>query len=290
MKTPAKLPTPKPEHLATTFHRSFTLVRPAISQILTLALSRSGQDEIEKGISRKTIREQTHLGSVYVEAMPRYAWAMGLLTQDLRLTNFGVYTAHYDSMLMSVGTQWLLHFNISNPFTAGPSFWNEIVGAYFRSGNEFSKSQIDADILAHCEKDTLGKISLETAQQTGTAFLGTYTKADGLGQLHILKKLDSSTEYHVLQPLEVPTWAFAYALISYWERAYTDRLSINLDDLTEPRGLASLFLMGEAALNTVLNELQRHGVVDLFRTEKPYQLLLLSHDKEMVLRRLYGVE
>ena len=75
-----------------------------------------------------------------------------------------------------------------------------------------------------------------------------------------------------------------------WQRRYTGRLSVNLDDLSAARGLASLFLMDDGALNAVLTELQRAGVVELYRSVRPYQLLLLSQDQEAMLRKLYGVE
>lgn len=280
--------TAKPERLSMTFHRSFTLVRPAIGQILRLAVSQGEQSGERIALSKKLIREHTNLGSVYVEAMPRYAWATGLLSQDLSITDFGLYVAQHDPMLMNAGTQWLMHYNISSSYGSGPSFWNAVIIERFRTGNTFRKSEIDSEILTHYIKDNPGSVSLDSAQQTATAFLGTYTKSDGLGQLQLLRKLETG-DYRVLLPIDVPAWAFAYALMSFWDSAYAGRLSVNLDELTEAHGLASLFLMDKASLNSVLNELQRAGIVDVYRADKPYQLLLLSHDKEMVLRNLYGV-
>lgn len=273
-----------------TFHRSFTLVRPAIGQILGLALSQQEHGDGDTGLTKKIIRENTSLGTIYVEAMPRYAWAAGLLSQDLKLTDLGLFAARYDPTLMNTGTQWLLHFNLSSPFGSGPTFWGEVVLTRFRTGNQFPKSEIDADILEHYTRDNPGSVSPDSAQQTGTAFLGTYTKADALGQLHILQKSNETGVYRVLQPTVVPSWAFAYALMCYWNTKYEGRLSVNLNELTQPDGLASMFLMDDNSLDNTLNELQRAGIVDVFRADKPHQLLLLSHDREMVLRKLYGVQ
>jgi hypothetical protein len=49
-------------------------------------------------------------------------------------------------------------------------------------------------------------------------------------------------------------------------------------------------LMDDTAVNSALAELQRMGVVELYRSTRPFQLLLLSRDKEAMLRKSYGIE
>lgn len=75
-----------------TFHRSFTLVRPAISQILQVVSetqpSKPTAGELTKCCSQAEFRKKTSLGSIYIEAMPRYARGAGLLTDGNCLSTF----------------------------------------------------------------------------------------------------------------------------------------------------------------------------------------------------------
>jgi hypothetical protein len=77
--------------------------------------------------------------------------------------------------------------------------------------------------------------------------------------------------------------------MDYWNANYSDRLSINLENLMNEWGVASLFLMDEAAVNQTLHELQGAGIVEVYRSAQPYQLLLLSHDKNLALQNLYEI-
>jgi len=272
--------------LGMTFHRSFTLNRPALSQIIELAGQIENIPVNGKCLSKAEIRNLTSLGSIYVEAMPRYGRGSGLLTEGNCLTEFGRFTNDFDPMLNKSATQWLLHYHLCAVHGSGPLFWNELVSRRFRIGNQFLQQEVTDQIYeyyANIDKS----IAIDSAKVTASVFLGTYIKQDGLGSLAILdsKKKES---YTVKGPDNPPTWAFAYALVDYWEAHYSERLSINLDDLTNEHGLANLFLMDTAAVTRILNELQHAGFVEVYRSAHPYQLLLLSHDKSLALRNLYG--
>lgn len=109
-----------------------------------------------------------------------------------------------------------------------------------------------------------------------------------MGNLGIL--YEEGNHFVVTQPEPPSAWAFGYALIDNWERQHEGKLSINLDELTEESGIGSQFLMDDTAVNSALAELQRMGVVELYRSTRPFQLLLLSRDKEAMLRKSYGIE
>ena len=173
-------------------------------------------------------------------------------------------------------------------YGSAPLFWSEVVIEQFRTGNSFYPQDITEQIHAYYNEVVGISVSLQSARVTTTIFLGTYTKDDGLNSLSLLEST-SDGKYKVLEPEFSPIWAFAYALIDFWENSYAGRVSINLDELTNARGLASLFLIDNSRLNRILSELQQAGYVDIYRTAQPYQLLLLSHDKTAALRNLYGV-
>jgi len=168
-----------------------------------------------------------------------------------------------------------------------PLFWGKIVHEEFRTANTFHADEITERIYAFYNNDIGTSVSQQSAKATATIFLGTYIKDDGFGALSCLAAI-SEGRYRVAEPIAPPPWAFAYALIDHWEAVYRDRLSINLDELTGDRGLANLFLLDNNQLNRILSELQQAGLVDIYRTAQPYQLLLLSHDRTAALRNLYG--
>jgi hypothetical protein len=169
-----------------------------------------------------------------------------------------------------------------------PLFWGKIVGDRFRMGNSFHGEEISEQIYAFYNNDVGTSVSIDSANITKTIFLGTYTKNDGLNALSFLD-ITSKGRYRVLEAAMVPTWVFLYALIDYWDAYFGDRVSINLDELTSKTGLANLFLLDNSRLNRILSELQQAGYVDVYRSAQPYQLLLLSHDKTVALRNLYGL-
>ncbi len=254
-------------------------------QILELA----EQIEREEGtsLSNKIIRERSALGTIYVEAMPRYATGAGLLDFKRHLTDFGRYALAHDRMLEQHGTQWLMHYHLSAPQGPGPAFWHDLVATFFYPGREFSADEI-ARRIAHFIEQTEGRTLAErTVSDTTTAFLGTYTKLDGLGRLGILTALGDG-HYRVTEPVPPPVWAVAYALLDYWTAHFEERLTVSLDTLTAPGGFASLFLMGGQNFNNVLRTLQAARYVDVYRVAPPEQVVLLQHDSQPLLRKLYG--
>lgn len=273
--------------LGFSFHRTFSLVRPAVMQVLELAGQIGGEEA--KTLDNKTIREKTSLGSIYVESMPRYAIGTGLLSFDRQLTPFGRYALAHDPLLEQHGTQWLMHYYVSAPHGPGPAFWHDLVARDLYVGHEFGADEIVRHITSFLEQ-TEGRTLVErTVRSTATVFLGTYIKPDGLGKLGILTALDGQ-RYLVTEPISPPAWAVAYALLDYWAAHYADRLTVSLDSLTEPGGFMSLFLLGQQEFGAVLRALQAEHYVEVYRTAPPYQVVLLRRDTEPLLKKLYGTE
>lgn len=272
------------ERLGVTFHRTFSLVRSGILQVLDLAAVSANTKA--RCISRETIRELSTLGTIYVEAMPRYAFGTGLLDSQNCLTHFGIYARKYDGLLEQLSTQWLMHYFLSAPHGPGPAFWHELVVTRFRVGDEFTTDEIAAQISEFVAREDGKRLALRSARSTVTVFLGTYTKEEGLGRLGILRSVGSQ-RYRVQEPDAPPAWAFAYALLDYWRAQFGDLLTINLDALYGERSLTSLFLCGAGRLNMMLRTIQSEGYVDIYRVAPPYQVVLLRQDSEPLLQKLY---
>ena len=173
-------------NLGMTFHRSFSMNRPALSQIINLAGKLQSDSTDSKCLSNADIRNGTSLGTAYVEAMPRYGRGAGLLTEGNCLTEVGEFTYKYDPMLAKIGTQWLLHYHMCVTYGSAPLFWSEVVIEQFRTGNSFYPQDITEQIHAYYNEVVGISVSLQSARVTTTIFLGTYTKDDGLNSLSLL--------------------------------------------------------------------------------------------------------
>lgn len=266
-----------------TFHRTFSLSRPSITEILQLAAT---QPKSESGLSRKDIRAGTTLGTIYVESMPRYALGAGLLDEKNRLTPFGRLAVQHDLQLALPATQWMMHYYLSAPEGPGPAFWHDLVTSHFRPGNQFSAEELGSHLADFVEQTEGKPLAERTVRSTITTFLGTYTKSDGLGGLGLLEQDGSS--YYVRESSPPPASVVAVALAEYWDQQFRGRVTVNESDLLDQSTLPDIFLMGRSAFDATLRELQRAHIVDLHRTAPPYQIVLLQPDPQDHLIRLYG--
>jgi len=277
----------KEKRLGLTFHRSFSLNRPSISQVLQVLYDLANSNASPKKL-KEILREKTSLGTIYVEAMPRYCKGSGLIDFDNTITEFGNIVINNDSLFSQPGTQWLMHYYLSSPQGPGPAFWNNLVTTRFRTREEFTSEQISDQIFRFVVENEGRELKDRSVRTTATVFLGTYLKSDGLNKLGILQEIKANY-YRVLSP-DPPILAIAYALIEYCKINYGDRITINLDDLTIKNGFANLFMIGSSKLDQTLNTLHQEGFVDIYRTAPPYQVVLLRSDGEVLLRKLYGLE
>jgi len=278
------------ERIPTVFHESFALSRPSITQVVNaLYAAPDGVDFKSKEKREEFFRSSTQLGTNYVKAMPEYAKGSGLLSFNYELTLFGKTILGKDSSLEQISTLWLMHYFLSAPHGPGPSFWNQIVCSRFRSGDEFTQSEIEQDIAEIYSKEKGKPLSPGSAKSTANAFLETYVKSDGLGNLGILEEIGDN-HYRVLETDIPPVWAVAAAVLDYWQANFPNQVTVNLSSLTSESGLASLFMISRSRLDMILGEMRDAGIVELFRVAPPYQVALLDSDMEQVFHRMYSHE
>jgi hypothetical protein len=275
------------KRLGTTFHRTFALNRPAVNQVLDVVYGSANRDKSED-LEQQVFRELTDLGTIYVEAMPRYCIGGGLLKWNYAPTIFGEYAYRHDPLLENVSTQWLMHYHLSAPQGPGPVFWHELVTTRFRSGDEFTVEDISTQIAEIFQRDTGNTLEKDSADRTRTAFLGTYTKSDGLSKLGLLEKIDKN-RYRVRDDFEPPpTWAVAYAILDYWQSQFGGRTTINLESLTAGQSIASVMLIGAGRLGKTLHAMQSEGLVEVYRVAPPYQVVMMRPEPEVALQKIYA--
>ena len=264
------------DKFAISFHETFTLSRSSLAQIIENCLNNG----------RLKRNDLVKMGTNYQKAMPRYARRTGLLGPKDDLTPLGHFIGQYDPTLSRTGTQWLLHYHLAAPqgFSA---FWHHFVHRHFLPSNSFSANDLITDLNNFLTEHKGKAPAANSVRSTVAIFTGTYLKPDGLAKLDLLEDNDSNTYY--VPPTRTPDlWALGYALVDYWAAHYGERLTINLDDLTHG-DFAAIFILGEERLLQLLIQLKQEGMLDLFRTSRPYQVVLLQPNPEFALRKLYGV-
>lgn len=281
------------QKLGISFHRSFPLSRPSLTQVMEAAeqVTRGGKAEFSLG----GLREQTSLGTVYVEAMPRYARAVGLLDEDNRLTRFGRLAREHDPGLDKPETQWAMHYHLVAPHGCGPAFWHHLVTTCLRPGDTLdSKSLVNVLAAFLAERGEPALSPEGTLRPSATVFLGTYAKSDALGGLGILRAeagegFGASTAYVVADaPTTPPVRVVAYALADYWRAVWDDDLGVRLSELSGPNSLAALLLLSGGEMNQILRELQSAGLVELQRKVPPFQVFRRWPDAATLLDGLYA--
>lgn len=272
--------------LGPTFHRTFSLVRPAIVQVLEISATATKEGEKLKGNAFESLREGTDLGTVYVAAMPRYAVGCGLLDdRDYSLTPLGKFVYEHDSNLNHPSTLWLMHYHLSAPKGPGPTFWHFLVSQQLQPGMHLERSQLIESVKAFVQSSEGKALVDRSARSLITVFTGTYTKDDGLGKLGVLE--ETETGYLVLEPEPPNEWVVGYALAHYWESVWPQFKQIALSELYESGGFANLFLMGTFQLNSRLRELQSRGLLELVQVAPPHQILRLWRSPADFLPHIY---
>lgn len=252
--------------------RSFSFVRDGVRQVM---------DCSSKGLtSLKDIREHTQLGTIQVEAMPRFAKAAGMQDKDGLPTALGRTLLRNDPGLADCRSQWIVHYKLACRHTAGPGFWPELFD-YITT-----KSSITADDLRSYLADRAGDAAGDRAiQYACVAFLGTYTKTECLGSLGILVEEDGTIATG--QGTVPPPTVVAYVIADYWDNEWTGRTSVNLGWMSDPGGPGSLLMMNSGEIGDALREMQNAGLVELQRRQAPYQVFRTWADTDELLERIY---
>ena len=267
------------KRLSLSFHRTFSLSRDSIRAILELAVSNSN----EGGLSNKQISEQTNLGTIYVEAMPRYAYGSGLLNKDRSPTEFGRTALFHDSLLLHPSTQWLMHYFMSAPHGPGPLFWTKLVTSFFIPGEEFRNE----DIVSCLMKDN-DALKEETISDAKTAFIGSYVKNDGFGSLGLILEDEERAVYQINYPDPPPVWAMAAAFLDFCQVQYPGVKVVNLDNILDGSDFSTIFMVGARRINQMLSRMQEAGYVELFNSVPPYGIAILRTDTAPLMEKMYG--
>ncbi|MGC8863377.1 MAG: DUF4007 family protein [Armatimonadota bacterium] len=252
--------------------RTFFLLRDGIRQVLECVAS--------GGTGLKNIRERTNLGTVQVEAMHRFAKAASLLDERDALTELGRTFLANDSALADRRTQWIVHYKLVAPYSTAPGFWRQMFD-YVANRTVVNPG----DLRAYARECAGRQVGERAATQAYLAFVGTYTRTEGLGSLGVLA---AENDELVVGQINLPhPRVVAYVVGDYWDHVWPGRQSVNLSWLSEPGGPASLLLMNSGEMADALKDMQNAGLIEVQRRYAPYQVFRLWKDTNELLKRIY---
>lgn len=258
------------QKLGTAFHEQFKLNRSGLSQMLrVIEANKSG-----KSLVYDDFKDATTLGNNQIKSYRNYLKASGLTTDSLAITPFGKAVIEHDLSLSESATQWCLHYGMSVSHMPGPVYWNKLVTDIFTPGRPLSLGQVADDIKEITTEGGAAPLASETYREAASVFLGTYTEKEYLGSLGILEKSSAVNQCTVLQPRVLSAGAFACLLADYWQRHWSDRSDVLLEQVTQGE-LARVLLLSENKVNDLLGSLAAPDLALVKRQRKhtPYQVI-----------------
>ena len=263
------------ERLGLSFHRGFPFSRAGVMSVL------------KAFAAGKDIQEHTDLGSVQLEAMPRYCERAGLINSSRKPTDFGEFVLEQDFNLTRLESLWLIHYFLSVPSNNTPNFWSYITANCFVLGKVLNRNSITSAVAEFSLKTANATFSERTLESVSTAILGTYSKPENLEKLGLLKS-QSNNQYTVSQPQPIPLLAFACMLADYWQAHYPADETVFLADLLRSE-LGRVLLLSEAQFKAFLSALAAPSVALVQRQERtpPYTITRRWQSVGEVWERLY---
>lgn len=266
------------------FHNTFRLSRPRLAEVLA-TVERIGSAS-SKDLSGTSLGKNMH--------RPFLNWGVmsGLLEpeskNDVRLSVFGESTRTHDPSLSDVDSQWLMHFHLTHQDGIGPAFWQRLVTTYFGRSFPLSNESMAPDILsAHFNAHTEA-----SAKKAAGIFLSTYSEPDCLGSLGLITEVSGKSYLPNAPQRPISALGLLYCLIETWSIRQPKIDTMPLNDLFLPGGIADTLLLDREEIEDRLNSLKAIGLLDVYRTAPPHQIVRFWQDpdaaKRGALERMYA--
>jgi hypothetical protein len=201
-----------------------------------------------------------------------------------RLSPFGELAYRYDPALMDIGTQWVLHYHLATRRGEASDAWYTLMNKYLPHHFRFTPDQFQSYFSSLMADKTRSRLALN---KDPLAALSTYTRADVLGQLNILKKRGKT--YTVGQPELPPTLIIGYMLLDWWQDHYNQTDTLRFSQLCHEEESLGLLCLAEASqIRYSVVELAGLGYLSFSDTQhEPVHRLYRDHPSTL-LERYYA--
>ncbi|MFZ4507062.1 MAG: DUF4007 family protein [Fimbriimonas sp.] len=259
------------------FHEGLQLSRERLSSVLRFLLD-------NPGASREAIRRGADLGANMAIAIPNLGLGCGLIQEDgngRRLTELGVRVVAHDPFLEKADSLWLMHFGMVDPAGRGPSYWGNLMLDALIVGTPRTATEL-ADVVSEQESVVRAKIQSGVTKMTDG-----YTKADLFGNLALLSR--NGDGYVGTAPIAWPSaTVVAYALAKRWSDIHPDQLTAGMDTFLSASRLQDIFRLSKLDIEALLEQVRQLGLIDLYTSAPPHQIVRRWHDVSEVVERLYS--
>ena len=262
-----------------TFHKTFPIQLPVLSSFLR-ALKECGPEA-----SQESIRQASGIGTMKVPASFGYAKGAGFLDHRQRLTPLGARVLEKDPGFESPTTLWLLHAGLCGVSPMAPLFWRALWQA-LRPGESVERARLVQKVL---ECYPQGRLKQEYAGTCVTVFASSYLKPEGLLSLRLLEG-GGSALHSPLREADPPTGVFAYAVVELWDRMHPGQLTSDLDGFVRESGITEVFRISAPRAVSLLEGVRNLGLIDLYRSAPPFQIVRRWTDALEALDCLYDAD
>jgi hypothetical protein len=277
--------------LQLSFHGTFALKKDDVLKILQAAQESQGLKDTRAGLM-----ERTGLGNEKVLRIKSWAIRCGLVDGN-HLTPEGKIILAKDPYLQSPITDWYMHFHLSfgdNGLATPPETpadwggWTWFVYEFLPQYSSFTLSQIVQNSASIFTQETEKRLT-----ENFRILLRTYILPPNRSELSPLR----STQFLSLTDDQFSTgqsnlpnpYLIGYFLAQLWQRDFGPATSIlSTDIFHQPLGLAALLSISAEKLQTCLNQLETHAIIEQRRTVSPAQIIRRWEDPLTLLSKAYG--
>lgn len=252
--------------LAVNFHKTFIPERRLIAQLLRYAAlgkeGSYGEISAETGIPMGK-------SSGKVPAIIDYARGMGLIVlgkpgkKEAKrpvLTDLGRVVYTVDPYLSEPLTQWVLHLNLCRPDIGAQQWHLCFAKGTDVLGLEFTESQLEKLLQDH-----LGR-----GRNHSGLVVNTYIDDAALARARVLKKSSENKSNSMVRRQKAPLdeiYASAYAafILEAMEAFFPEQMQVSVEDFDRATGWTNVCGWNKSELGTVLEKIQRTGMLAVDR-------------------------
>ncbi|MBX7133060.1 MAG: DUF4007 family protein [Fimbriimonadaceae bacterium] len=258
------------------FHEGLQLSRERLSSVLRFLRD-------NPGANRDVIRRGTDLGANMAIAIPNLGVGCGFVEEagnGRRLTELGERVIVHDPFLEEMDSIWLMHFGLVDPAGRGPTYWGKLMLDFLIVGAPRTSIEL-ANVVSEGESVVRPKI-----QAAVTKLTDGYTKADLLGNLALMSW--NGDAYVGTAPNARPSAAVvAYVLAKRWSDIHPDQLTAGMDTFLSASRFQDIFRLSKLDIEALLEKVKQLGIIDLYTSAPPHQIVRRWHDVSEVMAGLY---
>lgn len=288
--------------LQLSFHTTFLPKKQDLKSILKIASSQNGLPR-----NSEELQDLTGLGNKKAGPMKSWAIRSGLISNN-KVSTVGKLVWEYDADLINPVTDWLMHFYLSlgtqgqktykglgDTLEPAPSTiadwggWTYFIYEFLPQYSSFTLPQLVQHSASIFPQETEKRLT-----ENFRMVLKTYILAPNRSELSPLRSTQflsvSGDQFSIGQSNLPNPYLVGYFLAQLWQRDFGQKTSVlSTDIFDQPLGLAALLGISTEKLQTCLNQLETHAIIEQRRTVSPAQIIRRWEEPLTLLSKAYSI-